>query len=56
MVDNSGTNVVFHTLNGEINTIILDVGGIKNNEATNYTGDVNIDLQTCTDGDSVLLF
>ena len=50
--DNSGTNVVFHTLNGEMQYDYSSVGGIKNNEATNYTGDVNITLPACTDGDS----
>ena len=50
--DNSGTNVVFHTLNGEMQYDYSSVGGIKNNEATNYSGDVNITLPACTSGDS----
>ena len=50
--DNSGTNVVFHTLNGEMQYDYSSIGGIKNNEASNYTGDVNITLPACTDGDS----
>ena len=50
--DNSGTNVVFHTLNGEMQYDYSSVGGIKNNEAPTYTGDVNIVLPACTDGDS----
>ena len=31
---------------------ILAFGGIPNNEATNFTGDVNITLPACTAGDS----
>jgi hypothetical protein len=50
--DNSGTNVVFQTLNGEMEYDYSSFGGLKNNEATNFTGDVNITLPACTAGDS----
>ena len=50
--DNSGTNVVFLTMNGEMEYDYSSFGGLKNTEATNFTGDVNITLPACTDGDS----
>ena len=50
--DNSGTNVVFLTMNGEMEYDYSSFGGIPNNEATNFTGDVNITLPACTAGDS----
>ena len=50
--DNSGTNVVFLTMNGEMEYDYSSFGGLKNTEATNFTGDVNITLPACTAGDS----
>ena len=50
--DNSGTNIVFLTMNGEMEYDYSSFGGLKNTEATNFTGDVNITLPACTDGDS----
>ena len=50
--DNSGTNVVFLTMNGEIEYDYSSFGCLKNTEATNFTGDVNITLPACTNGDS----
>ena len=50
--DNSGTNVDFLTMNGEMEYDYSSFGGIPNNEATNFTGDVNITLPACTSGDS----
>ena len=50
--DNSGTNVVFLTMNGEMEYDYSSFGGLKNTEATNFTGDVNITLPACTNGDS----
>ena len=50
--DNSGTNVDFLTMNGEMEYDYSSFGGLKNTEATNFTGDVNITLPACTAGDS----
>ena len=50
--DNSGTNVVFLKMNGEMEYDYSSFGGLKNTEATNFTGDVNITLPACTNGDS----
>ena len=50
--DNSGTNVDFLTMNGEMEYDYSSFGGLKNTEATNFTGDVNIILPACTSGDS----
>ena len=50
--DNSGTNVDFLTMNGEMEYDYSSFGGKPNNEATNFTGDVNITLPACTAGDS----
>ena len=50
--DNSGTNVVFLTMNGEMEYDYSSFGGLKNTEATNFPGDVNITLPACTNGDS----
>jgi len=49
--DNSGTNVVFQMLNGEMEYDYSSFGGLKNNEASGYSGDVNITLPACTAGD-----
>ena len=50
--DNSGTNVDFLTMNGEMEYDYSSFGGLPNTEATNFTGDVNITLPACTAGDS----
>jgi len=50
--DNSGTNIVFQTLNGEMEYDYSSFGGLKNDEASGYSGDVNITLPACTAGDS----
>ena len=50
--DNSGTNVDFQMLNGEMEYDYSSFGGLKNTEATNFTGDVNITLPACSNGDS----
>ena len=49
--DNSGTNVVFQMLNGEMSYDYSSFGGLKNDEASGFTGDVNITLPACTAGD-----
>ena len=50
--DNSGTNVVFLTMNGEMEYDYSSFGGLKNTEATNFTGDVNVVLPACAAGDT----
>jgi len=46
------TDVVFQTMNGEQNFDYSSFGGLKNTEASGYTGDVNIVLPaTATAGD-----
>ena len=50
--DNSGTNIVFLTMNGEMEYDYSSFGGLKNTEATNFSGDVNITLPACAAGDS----
>ena len=46
------TDVVFQTLAGEMEYDYSSFGGLKNTEATNFTGDVNITLPACSNGDS----
>ena len=50
--DNSGTNVDFQMLNGEMEYDYSSFGGLKNDEASGFTGDVNVVLPACTDGDT----
>ena len=50
--DNSGTNIVFQTLNGEMEYDYSSFGGLKNTKASGYSGDVNIVLPACTAGDN----
>ena len=50
--DNSGTNSVFQTLNGEMEYDYSSFGGLKNTKASGYSGDVNIVLPACTAGDN----
>ena len=46
------TDVVFQTLAGEMEYDYSSFGGLKNTEASGFTGDVNVVLPACTDGDS----
>jgi len=46
------TDVVFQTLAGEMEYDYSSFGGLKNNKASSYTGDVNLTLPACTSGDS----
>ena len=52
MLWDATSDVVFLTMNGEMEYDYSSFGGIPNNEATNFTGDVNITLPACTAGDS----
>ena len=47
-----GSNVVFQTLNGEMEYDYSSFGGLKNNKASSYSGDVNLTLPACTAGDT----
>ena len=49
------TDVVFQTLNGEMEYDYSSFGGLKNTEATNFTGDVNVTLPACSNGDSATI-
>ena len=46
------TDVVFQTLAGEMEFDYSDFGGLKNTEATGFTGDVNVVLPACAAGDT----
>ena len=46
------TDVVFQSLNGEMEYDYSDFGGLKNNKASSYTGDVNLTLPACSAGDT----
>ena len=46
------TDVVFQSLNGEMEYDYSSFGGLKNTEATGFTGDVNVVLPACTAGDT----
>ena len=50
--DNSGTNVDFLTMNGEMEYDYSSFGGLKNTEASGFTGDVNVVLPACANGDT----
>mgnify|MGYP003316746147 CR=1 FL=1 len=47
-----GSDVVFQTLNGEMEYDYSAFGGLKNNKASSYSGDVNLTLPACTTGDT----
>ena len=47
-----GSDVVFQTLAGEMEYDYSSFGGLKNNKASSYTGDVNLTLPACTSGDT----
>ena len=49
------TDVVFQTLAGEMEYDYSSFGGLKNTEASGYTGDVNVVLPACSDGDSATI-
>jgi hypothetical protein len=46
------TDVVFQTLAGEMEYDYSSFGGLQNTDATGVTGDVNVVLPACSDGDS----
>ena len=52
MLWDASTDVAFQTLNGEMEYDYSSFGGLKNTEASGYTGDVNLTLPACTDGDT----
>ncbi len=49
------TDVVFQTLAGEMEYDYSSFGGLKNTEASGFTGDVNVVLPACSDGDSATI-
>ena len=55
MLWDADTDVVFETLNGEMEYDYSSFGGLKNTEATNFTGDVNVTLPACSNGDSATI-
>jgi hypothetical protein len=55
MLWDADTDVVFQTLAGEMEYDYSSFGGLKNTEATNFTGDVNVTLPACSDGDSATI-
>ena len=55
MLWDADTDVVFQTLNGEMEYDYSSFGGLKNTEATGFTGDVNVVLPACTNGDSATI-
>ena len=52
MLWDADTDVVFQTLNGEMEYDYSSFGVLKNTEDTNFTCDVNITLPACSNGDS----
>ena len=52
MLWDADTDVVFQTLNGEMEYDYSSFGGLKNTEASGFTGDVNIVLPACANGDT----
>tara|TARA_Y100001937_G_scaffold108453_1_gene152143 strand:- start:47 stop:454 length:408 start_codon:yes stop_codon:yes gene_type:complete len=55
MLWDADTDVVFQTLAGEMEYDYSYFGGLKNTEATNFTGDVNVTLPACSNGDSATI-
>ena len=55
MLWDADTDVVFQTLNGEMEYDYSSFGGLKNTEATNFTGDVNVTLPACSNGDTATI-
>ena len=52
MLWDADTDVVFQTLAGEMEYDYSSFGGLKNTEASGFTGDVNVVLPACSDGDT----
>ena len=52
MLWDADTDVVFQTLNGEMEYDYSSFGGLKNTEASGFTGDVNVVLPACSAGDT----
>ena len=52
MLWDADTDVVFQTLAGEMEYDYSSFGGLKNTEASGFTGDVNVVLPACTAGDT----
>ena len=52
MLWDADSDVVFQTLAGEMEYDYSSFGGLKNTEATGYTGDVNVVLPACANGDT----
>ena len=55
MLWDADTDVVFQTLAGEMEYDYSSFGGLKNTEATNFTGDVNVTLPACSNVDSATI-
>ena len=55
MLWDADTDVVFQTLAGEMDYDYSSFGGLKNTQATNFTGDVNVTLPACSNGDSATI-
>ena len=55
MLWDADTDVVFQTLAGEMEYDYSSFGGLKNTEASGFTGDVNVVLPACTNGDSATI-
>ncbi len=55
MLWDADTDVVFQTLAGEMEYDYSSFGGLKNTEATNFTGDVNVTLPACSNGDTATI-
>jgi len=52
MAWDADTDVTFLTLNGEMEFDYSNFGGLQNTDATGVTGDVNLTLPACSNGDS----
>ena len=52
MLWDATTDVAFQTLNGEMEYDYSSFGGLKNTEASGFTGDVNVVLPACANGDT----
>ena len=55
MLWDATTDVAFQTLNGEMEYDYSSFGGLKNTEASGFTGDVNVVLPACANGDSATI-
>ena len=52
MLWDADSDVVFQTLAGEMEYDYSSFGGLKNTEASGFTGDVNVVLPACAAGDT----